>query len=596
MKKKRRIAGAAIAAMVGLASSAYAGKEVGNGGDALVCLKPSGKIESVTMYDHYEAAAKYKLTIDLDPKLRTRDEKVALVLDRIARLNPSRAKLYREWFRSFFLEAEFLKDVHLVDIPDTGDGFYPQNCHLEQLAVQRVPKFPGEMRYTVDRNLWDRMSPESQAGLVVHELMLREATTVVRGAQTNSRNARYFNSIASTHALDGMGTKAYHDLLQLVEFDRADAQGGVPIFLPPVGKPLKYHPNGLVRSATGTGEDFDYAWQGNTLPLSGMTALEFSETGVPLEFDFRKGASVSIALYGIPYAFRNAEAMRLDDGGRPSRFTTYPASEFPVSNRSFQGACRAVEFAPTGAISSCDYGYGSLLALNPPLEQQGAFLRFDARGDIDSSQANIFDFAAHLSHYDGTCRVEASSGEGLADLFYPNGSPRECSWAKGRFSFLKNEGVASMDTLALDEGGIITNTSALLEFAGPRNTFVGKCGKAEISNGVLRSCISPSVGAKILHDGRWIPVDYWWQHDGVRFNAAEDVVEASVSSRNEAEVVIPGGMRVFLNDKITFDDAGFARSGMLSRDQVLPVAGAGTRSLPKGKVVTFDSSGLVEGI
>ena len=208
----------------------FAAKEVGNGGDAVVCRDAAGKIISAEFFDYYEARTKRGLTIDLGADNLPYDQKVELVLSRIERLNPHRAELYRGFLKTFIVETRFLAGVELVDIPDTGNAFVPIGCKLEQLAVQQEVKFPGDSRYTINLDLWNQLDANNKAGLVLHEMILREAISD-ENMQTSSINARYLNSIFSTKGFEQMNLKTYIDLLRLVEFSKADAQGGVPIRL-----------------------------------------------------------------------------------------------------------------------------------------------------------------------------------------------------------------------------------------------------------------------------------------------------------------------------------------------------------------------------
>jgi hypothetical protein len=153
-----------------LSTAALASDRIGNGGDVIVC---AGGIE---MLDAYQARTSLKLTLDPAVEGLGYEAIVNYHLDRLAMVNPGRAKMFREWFRSFEQEAERLSGITLVDIPDTGAQAIPAGCELKQAAVQRAEedRLPGEYRYILDQDLWNGMNEFTRAALVLHELGYRE--------------------------------------------------------------------------------------------------------------------------------------------------------------------------------------------------------------------------------------------------------------------------------------------------------------------------------------------------------------------------------------------------------------------------------------
>jgi predicted heme/steroid binding protein len=297
-------------------SSAFAadGKDVGNGGDAVVCRNAKNKITSVQLYDHFEAQAKRQMTLDLGAATLSYEDKIELLLGRIQKLNPNRAKLYRSWWQTFLSEAFFVKGSNLIDIPDTGGGFVPSGCKLEQLAVQQTMRFPGDTRYTVNQDLWDLMDANGKAGLVMHELILREATSDKVG-QTNSINTRYLNSIYSTKAFEKLSLKKYFELLNLVQFTEADVQGGIPVRL--LDPAPEFYDENIVKSAAPPLNDlyFDFTWNQQTFRAvtynysslkfypSGMIATEIRIFTNSLKFDFQ--GKVGIAVSSLDHNYMN---------------------------------------------------------------------------------------------------------------------------------------------------------------------------------------------------------------------------------------------------------------------------------------------------
>lgn len=196
--------------------SAMAGIQKGNGGDVVVCGNGYPRL-----YDYYEAEQRWKLPVVYSSE-RTVDAKVRDLIGRIARLNPRRATVYTKWFESFYNETEFLAGVELIDIPDTGDGFIPSGCVLKQAAVQRQMRFPNEKRFTVQNDIFMAMDDDNKAGLILHELILREASEF-RGHES-SINARYFHAQIASRAIESMDLITYARLVLLLGFDIIDIE------------------------------------------------------------------------------------------------------------------------------------------------------------------------------------------------------------------------------------------------------------------------------------------------------------------------------------------------------------------------------------
>jgi hypothetical protein len=177
--------------LIPLTAFANGGQEVGNGGDAVVCRDAGGAVTSAELLDYYEARELRGIIKDLGPPDLAIDAKVALVLDRVARLSPKRAAHYRHQAGEFMSEARFLSGVDLVEVPDSDHLAFPHGCRVEQLAIQKQPEFAEDKRYTINQDIWDKLDGDSRAGLILHEIIYREAFE--QGA-TDSVGARYLHS------------------------------------------------------------------------------------------------------------------------------------------------------------------------------------------------------------------------------------------------------------------------------------------------------------------------------------------------------------------------------------------------------------------
>lgn len=202
-----------------LAGAAFAtGGEHGNGGNVLVCEQNG--VTTVTLYDYYEMGPR-GWTLHLPG--RTYIEKVRGVFSRLARTNPSRAKLYRRWFSDFLKpeSTQFTQD-NLVHIPDIGAGTIPVNCEIKTAAQQRRIPLPGDKQYLIDQKLWDRMSEDQRAGLVLHEMIYREGVYWGHG---DSGSSRYLNGVLSSRTFEDLSLREYATLLWQLRFENFDAHG-----------------------------------------------------------------------------------------------------------------------------------------------------------------------------------------------------------------------------------------------------------------------------------------------------------------------------------------------------------------------------------
>lgn len=204
--------------------------EKGNGGDAITSCKDPNR-PKVQFYDLYEAEHRYSLRLVI-PDGSTAIEKAENLISRIHRLNPNRAKLYREWLSTFFEETKFITGKSLVDVPDTGAGFIPAGCILEQLIIQVDPSFPKDKRYTINKDLWNQMDIYNQAAAILHELILREAS-LPENNHITSQPTRYLHAIIESSQMMEETAQSWVEKLMLTHFDRAD-WGNNPIQLDPV--------------------------------------------------------------------------------------------------------------------------------------------------------------------------------------------------------------------------------------------------------------------------------------------------------------------------------------------------------------------------
>ncbi len=173
-----------------LSSIAVSGDKIQNGGNVIVC--PNG----IELLDYYEARLSGK-ALQLDSSSPTYAEKLFTLFEKWKSVAPRRMALYTKWLKEFTAEAGIYSGVEIPAIPDTGSIVIPSGCKPIPAAFQRREGdiFPGEKRYVVNKDLWDLMDENQKAGLVLHELIYREA---IKSQHATSLPTRYFNSFLST--------------------------------------------------------------------------------------------------------------------------------------------------------------------------------------------------------------------------------------------------------------------------------------------------------------------------------------------------------------------------------------------------------------
>jgi hypothetical protein len=167
------------------------GSTIGNGGNLIVCTDPSGKINTVQLLDYFELEQNGG-KLNINTELPTYEEMLLDIFNRWRNVAPIRMKQYTSWLQNFSSEAGFYSGVQIPPTEDTGVISIPKGCTIQPGAFQRPDSqlLPGVKRYIINKDLWDLMSDEQKAGLVLHELIYREG--IIAG-HSSSFSTRYFN-------------------------------------------------------------------------------------------------------------------------------------------------------------------------------------------------------------------------------------------------------------------------------------------------------------------------------------------------------------------------------------------------------------------
>lgn len=216
-----------------LASTAFAGHEVGNGGGVIVCLnppsvppagqpKPAPPASRVELLDLFEAREFRKLPLGLGDPNEDYKIKINRVLTQLERIAPYRTQLYRTIYNRFEEESVFVANIDLVYIPDSEYKGLPTNCFLKQAIIQQPPEFLGDKRYTISLDLWNQLDNNSKAALVLHEVIYNEGIAI---DQTTSKAVRYLVSYLTSTTLSTLTQDNLNRMLQSAGFRMIDAFG-----------------------------------------------------------------------------------------------------------------------------------------------------------------------------------------------------------------------------------------------------------------------------------------------------------------------------------------------------------------------------------
>lgn len=264
MKRKRMstmVFAMAFCSTIALAGAGGGASDGGNGGDAVVCRDADGSITSAELLDFYEGRVVHKKQIDLGDKSLDYREKISLALDRLAKQSPNRAGKFGNLAETFESEANYLSDVSLVDVPDSNHIALKRGCAIEQLVIMKEPKFAEDRRYTINKDIWDRLDNDNKAGMVLHELFYREA---LEHGHANSVGARYLNSLLCSSKFESMTQREFIDVLQRlmypdlgwprkdisVQVGRIEYNGNFTFYRP------SFHEDGRIKRATAIAPAF----------------------------------------------------------------------------------------------------------------------------------------------------------------------------------------------------------------------------------------------------------------------------------------------------------------------------------------------------
>ncbi len=408
----------------------FGGDSAGSGGDSILCEKPYSELsgKKAMLLDHYEARVKWDITIDLGGSALTIDEKVLLGLSRLERIDPDRFGRYSKSFKTFWSEA-VIGNFSLPVLPDVGVVPLPgEDCEIVRLAHQREPEWPGDIRYTIRQRVWNEMDSDSQAGLVLHEIIYREGISL---NHVNSRPTRYLNAHISSELIPEMGQEKYTDVLELAKFPAYRTLNHVPFYL----RTLRFSPEGI--------------------PVEGEV---YREAGAPFKYFwviFPKGAWIHLHPNGgiaeAPMRFARIS------GNLKLSHSDNCVMEAPDNSRDWR-----MNFYPNGAIASIDF----VRWINIPIcysDETSIYLAAEAKGNTFQFYPNGMWYGGWALNTDIYQKLRVGKGKGVVNKtgrvdFHESGFVKFVTLAWPEMLYDQSGGLKDypMDTaIAFDENGLV---------------------------------------------------------------------------------------------------------------------------------------------
>lgn len=148
---------------------AVGGMDTGSG---VGFITADGRIEILDL----EEAHDEKIPVDLGPGNLSTMEKVAYVLNQISKVAPARASLYYKWASTFADEIEWKTDQEIVVPSNLLEALIPSGSTPVGFAFQRSDDSVdlGKKRYVFQLKHFMKLNTDSQAVLILHELVYRD--------------------------------------------------------------------------------------------------------------------------------------------------------------------------------------------------------------------------------------------------------------------------------------------------------------------------------------------------------------------------------------------------------------------------------------
>lgn len=388
---------AAIALWAAPKRSWGTGRTIGNGGSVVACPQTGTEAPQLELLDYYELRVLRGVPLALGRSDLPVQAKVEVALARLDSVSPKRARRYREHASTFFAEALFLKNARLAPIPDSDPIAIPEGCEIRQIANQSEPLERDSPRYIIDDSLWQLLDNDQRAGLILHELIYREA---IEMGHTNSVSARHFNGLISSERIESMPLPRFCAYLRELGFTTTSIQG-LDVLLDELPH---FHPDGTLASAHLL-EGTVLHWSGQAFTLRGQ--IVFHPSSVPASLILSKPQD--FVFLGVTMQTTSSEIRFFASGALRTIELKSPSFLFSESyGVAVEGQ---VEFNADGTLRSGRITEGTARILGTDVPLRG-FARFfdDGRLQIGLiSNATLIATPAGEAAWKGTIRMSDSA-------------------------------------------------------------------------------------------------------------------------------------------------------------------------------------------
>jgi hypothetical protein len=184
----------------------FAGNEVGNGGDAIICPKKAPVL--LDFYENRNAKLPYKIR-----KSEKTDEYEYLrdIWDKLSKTSPRFYKKYSADLMRFKNRVKLVSGESFRDVKDSFHISVPKGCRIVQLAIQRKDAQSKETVFYINKDIYEKMDAKQRAGLISHEIIYEHFRYF---GQNHSVNVREFNRFLFSEKLVASGKEGFVKFIQ----------------------------------------------------------------------------------------------------------------------------------------------------------------------------------------------------------------------------------------------------------------------------------------------------------------------------------------------------------------------------------------------
>lgn len=235
------------------------GKDIGNGGIGVVCTDKDGN-ETVEFLDLMKARVFWNMkvaTIEGDNEI----EMAKNVISKIREVDPQRYLKYKKDIENFYSESKILRDYVLGSTNDFRVHGEFKNCRYQNIISQldlsgnefdqNDLNYREDARYLIDGNLFDMLTTQDKAALIIHEVIYKEAILV---GHEKSHHVTYFNAYLHSEKFQSAG-EGNTNFFKQSQFDYFKLK----VYFGVLAKTnLPYEQFGVLNKVRATGTSFDH--------------------------------------------------------------------------------------------------------------------------------------------------------------------------------------------------------------------------------------------------------------------------------------------------------------------------------------------------